>query len=195
MLTPSFSFAQNSGTNVAVIDIKLVFDNHTRFKRMLDDIKREIEQFDGEIREKRKSLSKRLEGLRELKSSSPEYRRLESQLAKEEADLQVEMSLKRKDILMKEAQVYFDAYQEVVKNVSEFSDRHSIGLVLAFDSQKIDSTKRESVLKGVNRVVVFQRRLNITDHILQRLNSGIAPRGADNRNRPPIPSRRPPLRK
>ena len=189
MLTPAVTQAQQSGTNVAVIDIKQVFDGHKRFKRMLDDIKKEIEAYDAEIRKKRTAINERAEGLRELKQSSVEYRQLESAVAKEQADLQVEMTLKRREILHREAEIYFDAYEEVVHHVSEFSARHAIGLVLAFDSTKIDSSKRESVLKGVNRVVVFQRQLNITTHILERLNSGIQPRDASRTNGPNVPSR------
>ena len=187
MLMPAVSQAQNSGTNVAVIDIKQVFDGHKRFKRMLDDIKGEIEKYDNEIRVKRQNLQKQAEGLRELKTSSIEYRQLESRIANEEADLKVEMSLKRRDILLREAEIYYDAYQEVVQHVSEFAGRYNIGLVLAFDSTKIDSSKRESVLKGVNRVVVYQRQLNITTNILERLNSGVPPRNANRQGGPSTP--------
>jgi len=153
----------------------------------LDDIKGEIEKYDNEIRVKRQNLQKQAEGLRELKTSSIEYRQLESRIANEEADLKVEMSLKRRDILLREAEIYYDAYQEVVQHVSEFAGRYNIGLVLAFDSTKIDSSKRESVLKGVNRVVVYQRQLNITTNILERLNSGVPPRNANRQGGPSTP--------
>ncbi len=104
------------------------------------------------------------------------------------ANAQVKMQLKRKDFLEREAKVYFDAYNEVLMAVSQFSDRNGIGLVLRFNGGEMDPTKRESVLQGVNRAVVFQRNLNITDYVIQRLNQGVAP--AVSNGGPQIPSPR-----
>ena len=183
------SAPRQSGTNVAVIDIGQVFEQHVRFKRMMDDIKRDIDKFDAELTEQKKALRSQAETLKTLQPSSAEYKALESRLAKADADLQVKASLKRKEILMREAENYYDAYREVVQHVAEFADRYQIGLVLAFNSKPIDPSKRDSVIKGVNRTVVFQRNLNITQLILERLNNGIMPRDANTRNKPPLPGR------
>ena len=43
-------------------------------------------------------------------------------------------------------------------------------MVVRYQSEPMDPNKRESVLKNINRIVVFQRDLNITHHILQELN-------------------------
>lgn len=180
--------SQTPGTSVAVIDISYVFDKHERFKRMMDEVKRDIERFDAKFQEQRKQLAKRAEGLQELKSSSVEYKQLEAEIAKANADLSVQMQLKRKDILMSEAEIYYNAYNEVYEHVAKFADRNGIGLVLRFDGKTIDPTQRDSVLKGVNRGVVFQRRLNISDLIVSRLNAGVAPR--DLSRKPAIPARR-----
>jgi hypothetical protein len=36
----------------------------------------------------------------------------------------------------------------------------------------MDPTKRESIMQGINRMVIYQNRLNITDIILDTLNRG-----------------------
>ena len=59
---------------------------------------------------------------------------------------------------------------EIVKEVEYFAQRQGIDLVVRFNSGQIDPQDRKSVLEGVNRAVVFQQRLNITGHILNRLN-------------------------
>ena len=57
--------------------------------------------------------------------------------------------------------------------VKTFAERNGINLVLRFN--KLDDMKEEdraSVLQGVNRAVVFQQRLDITELILGKLNGG-----------------------
>jgi hypothetical protein len=89
----------------------------------------------------------------------------------------------------REAKVCYTAYNEVLQQVTEFANRNSIGLVLRFNSEEIDPDERGSVLQGVNRTVVYQRNLNITGPILERLNRGAAP-AEEVGARPGIPMRR-----
>ena len=84
------------------------------------------------------------------------------------------MQIKRKSVLMKESQVFYDSYAEVVEQIRTFSERNGIALVLNFDSKPIDPSSRESVLKGVNKDIVYQRSLNITSYIIKAINGSSA---------------------
>ncbi len=174
-------------SRVAVIDISEVFSNHQRFKAMMDEIKKDIEAFDLELRGKRKEINDLLTELQEYKAGSTAYEQMEKKVAGMQADLQVAMQLKRKSILSREAKVYHQAYGEVMAQVSSFAQRHNIDLVLRFDSKPIDATKRDSVLKGVNRAVVYQRSMDITKLILDNLNRGLPPQNIG--TRPVLPSK------
>jgi Skp family chaperone for outer membrane proteins len=192
-LAASFCFAQGaaprrpSGTNVAVIDVAQVFENHTRFKKRMEDIKSDIEKFEATVRQEQKRLTTLRDELQTLKPGTDRFKQIEKQLADATADVQVTMQLKRKEFLEEEAKVYYNAYQEVLAAVAQFAERNGIGLVLRFNGTEMDPTKRESVLQGVNRAVVFQRNLNITDYIIEALNVGVAPRVG---TAPQIPSPR-----
>jgi hypothetical protein len=59
---------------------------------------------------------------------------------------------------------------------------------MRFNSEPMDATKRESVLQGINRAVVYQRNLNITNQIIEILNRQ-TPRLSGNTNGPSIPGR------
>jgi Skp family chaperone for outer membrane proteins len=163
------------GTSVAVIDISYVFKNFGRFNAQMADIKKDIEAYEGQLRDRQTKIAKDGEKLKEFNAGSPEYKRLEEQIASAQAELQVDMQLKRKQFLEAEARVYYNAYTEIVDQVAQFAERNGIGLVLRFTGEQIDPQKRETVLQGVNRAVVYQRHLNITDLILERLNRGSVP--------------------
>ena len=188
-ILPTLSHAQEAPrfSRVAVIDISEVFKNHKRFKAKMDEIKNEIEAFDKVLRDKRKQINNLITELQEYKPGSKAYEEGEKRSAKMQAELQVEMQLKRKSILNREADVYDKAYREVLDQVAQFSQRHSIDLVMRFDSKPIDPTKRDSVLKGVNRAVVYQNRMDITKFIVDNLNSGLPPQNLG--ARPVLPSR------
>ena len=92
-------------------------------------------------------------------------------LAKESADLQVEIGLKKKEVMEREAMVYYKAYTEIENHVRAIGQQRNIGLVLRYNGNKIDQNDRNSVLQGVNRSIVYQNQLDITQLVLNSINS------------------------
>ena len=112
-----------------------------------------------------------------FKPSSLEYKQMEEELARTQSDLQVKVGLKRKEFLEQEARVYYRVYREVEQAVALFAQRNRIGLVLRYNGDEMKEDDRASVLQGVNRAVVYQSNLDVTNFVLQQLNgnSHVAP--------------------
>ncbi|MEX2173642.1 MAG: OmpH family outer membrane protein [Pirellulaceae bacterium] len=174
-----------SGTNVAVIDVALVFKNHVRFNAAMGDIKKDIEAFETYVRGEQTKLKSRAEELQQFSASSAEYKAKEGELARQGSELQVQVGLKRKEFLEQEARVYFRVYTEIEQSVTLLAQRNRIGLVLRFNSEPMKEDARASVLQGVNRAVVYESGINITDQILQDLNRNAAPPTAQGAAVPP----------
>jgi Skp family chaperone for outer membrane proteins len=177
-----------AGTRVAVIDINFIFKKHVRFKQTMDSIKQEIEDFEGVLREERNRITTKTEQLQALPTGSPGYKQLEEEVAAMHTALGLKTGRKRKEILEREAKVYYNSYKNIEQHVRQFADRYGIDLVMRFNSEPMDATKRESVLQGINRAVVYQRNLNITNQIIEILNRQ-TPRLSGNTNGPSIPGR------
>ena len=94
---------------------------------------------------------------------------MESDIARQAADLQVQARQAKKDFLQREARQYFDSHQEIVTAVERVATRHNISLVLRYDSRPIDPTNPQSVAQGVSRPVVLQRNLDITQLVVEEL--------------------------
>jgi Skp family chaperone for outer membrane proteins len=176
------------GTSVAVIDINYVFKKFHRFKSQLSDITADAKAFEAWLGEERNRLAKQGEKLKEFHAGSAPYKQLEEDIAEAQANLQVKMQMKRKELVEGEARVYYNAYTEIVDQVAQVAERYGIQLVLRFNGEQIDPQKRETVVQGVNRTVVHQRNLNITDMVLERLNRGTPVREAEDKT-PHIPLR------
>ena len=169
---PAAAAPAPAGTSVVVIDIAFIFKNHNRFNAAMQDIKTDIEQFEAHVRKKQGEFKVQGEALQQYKAGSPEFRQKEEELARLQSDLQVEVALKKREFLEQEARVYYRVYKEIEQEVSVFSQRYRISLVLRYNRDEMKENDRTSVLQGVNRSVVFQTGLDITEPILKQLNLG-----------------------
>jgi Skp family chaperone for outer membrane proteins len=159
-----------SSPSVVVIDIANVFKSHNRFNATMLDIKNDIEQFEAYVRKKQTDFKALGETLATYKAGTQEYRQKEEELARLQSDLQVEVALKRKEFLQQEARVYYRVYQEIEQEVGIFAQRNRINLVLRYNRDEMKEDDRQSVLQGVNKAVVYQYGLDITEPILKQLN-------------------------
>jgi Skp family chaperone for outer membrane proteins len=176
-----------SGGRVAVIDIGYIFRNHTRFKDAMENIKQDYENFEKYVREQQATLGQKTEKLKATPTGSSEFARLEEEIAEAGTKLRLDMGRKQKERIEREAEVYYNAYSEIEWHVQRFADRYGIDLVVRFNSEKMDPGKPESVLQGINKFVVFNRGLDISNNILNLLKDQTAPRGEVQNGSPQIP--------
>jgi Skp family chaperone for outer membrane proteins len=162
--------AAPTGGLIAVVDISYLFKNHAGFKAKMEEMKKQVQEYDTELRGTQQALSQERERLSQFRPGSPEYDKFERELADKAAKLQVDMQLKKKDFLEREAKVYYQVYVEIYQQVREFADMNGIDMVLRHTGDEIDPNDRNSVLQGVNRALVYHRDLDITGQILDRLN-------------------------
>jgi Skp family chaperone for outer membrane proteins len=180
--------AQAAG-HVAVVDVGYIFKNHTGFNSQMELMKTEVQKYEEQLRARHQELSQEREQLLQFKPGTPNYDKLEREMADKAAKLQVDTQLKKKEFLTREAKVYFDVYNEVSKSIEEFANMNNIDLVLRYNGDDIDSEDRQSVLTGVNRAIVYHRNLDITREVLDRLNR--APRVSQNPAAGGAPAKRP----
>jgi Skp family chaperone for outer membrane proteins len=186
---PAAAAAAPAGTSVAVIDIAYIFKNHVRFNRSMNDMKGDIEAFDAAIRTDQQNFAKKREQLPTFSPSSKEYKAAEEELAHMKSDLDIKVAVKRREFLEQEAKVYYGIYREIEDAVAVFAQRNRISLVLRFSGDEMKPDDRNTVLQGVNRPVVYQYQLDITQLILNQLNAGATmPAGAGGVAPPATPS-------
>lgn len=158
-----------SGTNVAVIDISLVFEHFPGFQKKMEDLKGQVEAFEGEMKAEGGKMMKMKEKLGEYAQGSENFKTLEEDMARKNSEMQIKVAKQRREFLEQEAQIYFDGYNEVYTAVSTLAERNDIKLVLRFTSDVMRPDDRASVLQGVNRPIVYQKNLNITNLVIVAL--------------------------
>lgn len=162
---------QQSGGVVAVLDVKQVFDDCDAFQNEIKVIKQEIKAFEEKFRQEGEGLLQERRDLGDkYKTTSTEFKSAEADLARRFSDLKVRQQLKQKEILEREAALYYDTYKTILSLVARFAEANGITLVLRYESNPIDREDRAAVIQGVNRRVVFQRNRDLTTIITKELN-------------------------
>jgi Skp family chaperone for outer membrane proteins len=184
-------YGQAAPTSAAVIDIPYIFKNHIRFQQAIDDIKDDINAYKDFVKQEEQKIRAEAEKASQYKPGTREYKTIEENVARMKVELQLEGAKRQKDFMEREARAYFTAYQEVEAAVAEFAVRNRVNLVLRYSGEAMDPTKRESIMQGINRFVVYQDRLNITDLVLDMVNRGTPQSqqtNVSNRTQQPAPS-------
>jgi len=168
-------------SHVAVIDVGYIFKNHTRFKAAMDKMKDEVMAAENALKAERDRINGLMEQLKGFNVGTPEYRKLEGEVAKAQGDFQVNAQLQKKDFMDREAKVYLQVYTEIEKAVGQFAREHGIAVVHRFDGDPVDSADRNRILGSITKpIVYFDPQVDITPDVLRMLN------GAAVAGQPPV---------
>jgi Skp family chaperone for outer membrane proteins len=158
-------------SHAAVIDVGYIFKNHTRFKAAMDKMKDEVLAAENLLKAERDRINGLMEQLKGFNVGTPEYRKLEAEIAKAQGDFSVNAQLQKKDFMDREAKVYQQVYTEVERAVSQFARENGIAVVHRFDGEVVDNSDRNRILGNITKpIVYYDPQVDITPDILRMLN-------------------------
>jgi len=167
---PNPAGANASKYNIAVVDISYIFKKHERFKATMEQMKKEMEGIEGELKGDREKIAALEQQRNQFNVGTAEYKKMEDDIAQQMAQFNLKMVKLRKEFLEREAKVYYQTYLEVVDAVKYYAKRQNIGLVLRFNGEAVDPNRRDDVLREINKPVVVQDQIDITPDVLALIN-------------------------
>ncbi|MDC0934659.1 OmpH family outer membrane protein [Pirellulales bacterium] len=162
--------ANASKYSVAVVDVSWIFKNYTKFKSEMNQMQADMKTAEANLKTDRDRIQRLEEERNDLKPTSEEFKQLDEQLARQKADFNIKAGKIRRDLLEREAKVYYQTYLEVSNVVKYFAQHNNIGLVLRFNGDTVDPSKREDVLRAINQPIMHQNSIDITPDVLGLLN-------------------------
>ncbi len=162
--------ATQPDSGLAVIDMAEVFKQYDAFLDQQKEMRLDVAKFDKQFRQQKDEIEVLAKQLAQLAPRTQPFENLERQVNELRATLQVDVTLRRKRILEREGRLYAKTYSEVQAEVAQVARKRTIRLVVRYDSAPIDQENRDSILKGMNRFVVFQDKIDITEEVIERLN-------------------------
>lgn len=162
---------------VAVLDVAKVFKENRDFESRMQSLKASANQMKASIQQKQEAIKQEAAGLQQYEVGSPDRNQFESELVQKQAKLRAEASQAEGELLNQEARVYYDTYQQMQSILSSLSNEYGISLVLRHDSESIDSSNRKEVIQGVNRAIVYQQGIDLTQLVIEKMSTNVASAG------------------
>ncbi len=169
---PAAAPSASPATLVAVIDVGYVFKNHARFKAAMEKMKEQVMAAENGLKTERDRINSLMEQIKGFNPGTPEFKKLEADIAKAQGDFNVSAQLQKKEFMDQEAKVYLTVYTEVEKAVELFAREHRIAIVHRFDGDPVDNSDRNQILRGITKPIVYiEPGIDITPDILKVLNT------------------------
>lgn len=157
---------ESRDNEIAVIDVARVFKSYQRFRDQVGELREGSTTVDQEFAEKRESLQTMVFALKELVAGTPEHADLQQRITTDQAKLQADIERARARLVKKEADLYAKTYEHMQTVIGKYSREQGISVVIRSQTGSLDSDNPKQVLEGVNRFVVFEDRVDITDNII-----------------------------
>ncbi len=176
---------------IAVIDLRYVFDNHTRYKQMMEQLRTRVQAAQEQIKKRRAHIQQLIRERNRFKPQSASYKQLDAEIAKLTAELEAQFRLQQKEFALEEAKIRLTIYNEIVAEVRNYAQQRNLWLVIRFDGGQINEVTPPEVYRYVNRLVVHHHpALDITRPIVQALNARVAQNPRPLRPGVPLPPQR-----
>ena len=157
---------------VYLVDMNYIFKKHVRLAAERKDLTAEADKLQKDFEEQMRSIQERAKQLAPgslLKPGTDDFNRLEEQLNKEKAAIQTSIQHKRREFILRESHMLFNAYTEISQEVKAYCEQHGIAIVMNFNGDQMNAENPEEIARGISRqVVYYNKALDITPYILPR---------------------------
>ena len=168
--------APQATPQIVLLDVSAVFKNHRRMQAMMDDMKKDVERAEQEVKAQRDAMRNLAERLKNFRKGTADYRAIEEELTQKQADLSVRVQLQKKEFLQREAKIFYNVYREIQDELNYYASQTGVTMVVRTSSEQPDVENPQEVLAYLNRDVVWNaQQIDITNYIINRLNQRYGP--------------------
>jgi Skp family chaperone for outer membrane proteins len=177
------STGQSQPGIVVVLDMVRIFKAHPGHQAAMAKIEARAEEMRKDFQAQQIALQEK------AKQAAAQYQgaqldQIEITLRQDEVKLQTQARQAQTELMKSEAEAFYKTHSEVMTVVQELCQQYNVGLVLGYDSEPIDPSRPESVIRGVQRSVVYHTN-DLTDHVLHRIPGAIRTADAGATGAPP----------
>jgi Skp family chaperone for outer membrane proteins len=155
---------------VGLVNVDRILKEYKPLNDKIDPLKAEAKDLDGKIQVRQAELETVANQARQTQPGSTEFQRLQIQLVKLQTDLQQFVAKGRHDLQQKEATVYLTFFRQLDAEVSKYAKANGLKLVLRqYETSFEEGQSLNDVAKSLNRQILYEEGLDITDAILKAL--------------------------
>jgi len=155
---------------VATLDLARVYAEDLAFKQLNDEMKRDVERAEIELKSIREKLVRESDKLGELEKGSEAYVEKDAAIRRGSAVVQSQVDQRKQQFALQEAKNYFHVLQGVRDEMRRLADSKGFTLVLrTSDTSKLSYDPKELAAE-LNRTIVYQRGIDVTNDVIAARN-------------------------
>jgi len=160
---------------IALLNVDRILKDYKPLNDKLDPLKAEAKELDAAIQVRQAELETVGNQLRQVLPGSPDQQRLQIQLVKMQGDFQRFVAEGRSKLQNKEATTYLAFFRKLDAEISKYAKANGLKLVVRQSETSLDDGQPlQDVFKALNRSILYEEGLDITDAILKALQSSSA---------------------
>lgn len=157
---------------IALVNMDRIFKTYKPLQDKLAPIKEGVQDLEKKAQLRQIELETVVTQLRKSQPGSPEFNRLQQQAAKLQTELQQFVAKERDALQKQEAGVLLDMYRQVDDEIKKYAKAKGLKLVIRQQDSSLDENQPlAEILKTLNRGIVYEDGLDITDEILKALDA------------------------
>ncbi len=160
-----------SAADVAVLNVDRVFKAYAPLQERMAPIVSRARELDKSGQLKQIELEERQRELSRMPPAHPKFVEASSIVARLQAELRVFTERERRNLQKEELEVRTTVYREMEGVVQELCQTRKIKLVLRQHVGSPTSETTEEVVAWLNRPVIFDDNLDITDDVIAAMNN------------------------
>lgn len=155
---------------IAVVDLAKVFDAHKELTAKREDLRRDAQRAEEGLKSLVDTAKKLQEDLNRQKPGSAEHTRILKELNEKSLEFQKRRGEQLQELQQKEAAVYQTTYKQIMEEIQRIAEARGIRLVLRTEMLAPDTKDQKKLIESMNRQVLYQNGLDITDEVVQAVN-------------------------
>ena len=160
---------------IALVNVDRILKDYKPLNDKLDPLKAEAKELEAAIQVRQAELETVGNQLRQVLPGSPDQQRLQIQLVKMQGDFQRFVTTGRSNLQNKEATTYLTFFRQLDAEISKYAKANGLKLVLRQSATSLDDGQPlQDVFKALNRSILYEEGLDITDAILKALQTSVA---------------------
>ena len=165
---------------VAVVNTERIFKTYQPLLDKLDPIKESAKELDKNIQIRNVELETAINKLRNAEPGTPEAQRLQQQAGKLNGELQQYIQQERGELQKREAAIFIEFYKALEEEVHKYAKAKGIKLVIRQQENSLDENQPlPQIINSLNRGIIFEDELDITDDIVKALDARGAAKSDD----------------
>jgi Skp family chaperone for outer membrane proteins len=157
---------------IAVVNVDKLFNGYKQHSDRLAPLRESAKELDETVQVRQVELETTANQLRKTPPGTPEQLQLQAKALKLQNDLKVFVETERQKLQKREVSAIIASQKDMDGVIKKICKDRGIKLVVRTYNPPDENQPLQEVVKSLNRDVVFEDGLDITDDVLKALNEG-----------------------